>query len=51
MFQRKAADGRIYKTVVPLSEDCVAPGTVNAIRRQLKLTRDDGCSDERFYHG
>jgi hypothetical protein len=49
MYQRVHTDGKPYKTVVPLAYDCVAPGTLNSIRRSLKLTPDDGCSDAQFY--
>jgi predicted RNA binding protein YcfA (HicA-like mRNA interferase family) len=49
MFQRLHTDGIVYKTVVPLAHDCVAPGTVGSIRRGLRLTREDGCSDYMFY--
>lgn len=48
MFAREHADGKVYKTVVPSGEDCVAPGTQKSIRRALKLTPEDGCTDEHF---
>jgi predicted RNA binding protein YcfA (HicA-like mRNA interferase family) len=51
MFERVHSDGKTYRTVVPGNEDCVAPGTLKSIRRGLKLTPDDGCSDEAFKSG
>ena len=48
MFARMHADGRTYSTTVPWNRDCVASGTLHAIRRSLRLTPEDGCTDEDF---
>lgn len=48
MFARKHTDGKVYSTTVPWNRDCVASGTLHSIRRSLKLTPEDGCTDEMF---
>ena len=48
MYER-TVHGRVCRTPVPTGRGTVAPGTVNAIRRTLKLTPGDGISDEHFY--
>lgn len=45
----RTVDGKPCSTSVPMNRECVAPGTVGSIRRAVKLSPEDGVTNQQFF--